>query len=83
MMSVQSAGLRRTERQVAGAQERVHAANGRTAELERLLVFTQTYEYVAQEARRRFGYMDPDERRYSMDGGTVHLDAYPFTVDDV
>ncbi|MCL1796194.1 MAG: hypothetical protein FWG37_04800 [Clostridia bacterium] len=83
MMSVQSAGLRRAESAVAGELEKVHAANARTAELERHLAFTQTYEYVAQEARSRFGYMEQDERRYSMEDGTVQPAAYPFPMDGI
>ena len=76
MMSVQSAGLRRMEAAVVDAQKKVHGATGRTAELERILAFSRTNDYAAQEARRRFGYMEQDERRYSMESRPSQFAAY-------
>ncbi len=61
---VQSAQVRRLNKEAAEVQALVVAAQDKTKELERRLEFSNTDEYVEQEARRRFGYLGPGEIRF-------------------
>lgn len=66
--SIQTAQVRRMHQEVDGIRRQVADAKAAAEELERKLAFTATDEYVAQEARRRFGYMEEGEIRFVVDG---------------
>lgn len=71
MLAVQSAHFRRALELVDDAQAQVHEMNAKKDELERHYAFTETDAYVAQEARRRFGYLAEGERRYMIEGTKI------------
>lgn len=76
MLSVQTSRVRRLTAEAEQAQAELHAAQGRTQELERHLAFQDTDEYVAREARRRFGYLEPGETRFVLEGTVPSQDMY-------
>lgn len=70
MLAIQSGKIRRLTAQVAAVETEVLDVYARTEALERQLAFTATDEYVAQEARRRFGYLSDGEIRFVLEGTT-------------
>lgn len=53
----------------------VQDAYSQMEELERRLSFTETDEYIEQEARRRFGLINPGEVRFVIEEGTPDASA--------
>ncbi|MCL1963743.1 MAG: septum formation initiator family protein [Firmicutes bacterium] len=66
--SIASSQVRRMNEKAEAVQRQVVEAKAYVEELERRLAFAATDEYVAQEARRRFGYMEEGEIRFIVDG---------------
>jgi|GEM_PF-2505116 len=73
-LSIQSAQVRRLSAEKEAVQREVLEAEELASELARKLAFTATDEYVEQEARRRFGYMQEGEIRFVVEGE----DSYSF-----
>ncbi len=64
---MQNAQVRKLNAEIADIQDLVLEAYSEVEELERRLAFTATDEYVEQEARRRFGYLNEGEIRFVLE----------------
>lgn len=66
--AVHSARVRNLATQLSIIEAQVVAANKKTEELERMLAYRATNEYVERVARDKFGYMMQGDIRYMMEG---------------
>lgn len=75
VIAVKDAGVRRMEAELTQARAEVGAALDEVAEKETLLRFSQTDDYIEQEARSRFGFIRPDEIRILPVEGLMEADV--------
>ncbi len=78
--AVKSAQVRRLQAEAAEVQTLVLEAKAKSEELQRRLAFTETDEYIAQEARQRFGYMEEGEIRFVLEGSAAANAPQPLIV---
>lgn len=71
-MMVNSARVRTLTNELEDKKAEVKAALVEVAERERLLSFSTTDEYIEQQARLRFGYINADEIRFMPDASLVN-----------
>lgn len=64
LMSIKSAQVKRLSAEAEAIQIKVLEAYALVEELERRLAFTDTDDFIRQEARSRFGYMEEGEIRF-------------------
>ncbi|HIQ64036.1 MAG: septum formation initiator family protein [Christensenellales bacterium] len=72
---VQRGQISRLRTELEEVRVEVQDAYSQMEELERRLSFTETDEYIEQEARRRFGLINPGEVRFVIEEGTPDASA--------
>lgn len=78
--AVRSSQLKRLKAESTQVHEDIKVAQAKIEEMQNRLAFTETDDYIAQEARQRFGYMEDGEIRFVLEDSAAANAPKPLIV---